>query len=280
MTIFSTKPIKFIINFCVNFGRNLYLSCSSSDFYRDVLRIKKGYGLRFLLAASFISTLIYSIVTLSYIKQVDNFFNNGEVSAYTRNLALVIEQWPELKYQNGEIDLEEGESYIIYDSSKQALIAIGSAQADSSLVKMSKKHFYMPLSGDDENFQFEYSKLLPSDVDIIDADFLMEYGRIISAQLPRTYIYIAMPILIIVNFISDIISAIPLILLTYVILQIRRKKVSLENSFRLISFASGLYLVLRAPVILLVGSSGSVILLAAKVWTLFLMFSGVARDNK
>lgn len=55
--------------------RQLRLSISSIEFYKDVYKNYQGYGIRYLFTLSFIPSIIYCIFILNYIITLKDYFN-------------------------------------------------------------------------------------------------------------------------------------------------------------------------------------------------------------
>ena len=98
-TLVSTLTI-----FIKTLVKHLWLSVSSARFYQDVFYTYQGYGVKYILTLSIISSLICNIIFLGYVDKIQKYLSDNIISESVVNIDHVIGQLPTINY-NGNVKL-------------------------------------------------------------------------------------------------------------------------------------------------------------------------------
>ena len=88
-TLVSTLTI-----FIKSLAKNLWLSVSSAKFYQDVFSSYQGYGTKYLLTLSIISSLLCNMVFLVYVDKIQKYLAEDVISESVLNIDHIIRQLP------------------------------------------------------------------------------------------------------------------------------------------------------------------------------------------
>lgn len=103
---------------------HLWWSVSSIKFYENVFTSYKGYGLKYIIILSFVSSLICSAIFLDYLKNVQNYLTNNTISQDVENIDHIINQLPTIDYNGQNISIQEDVPLFIYNPNNKKILAI------------------------------------------------------------------------------------------------------------------------------------------------------------
>jgi hypothetical protein len=186
-------------------------------------------------------------------------------SASNASIEHILEQIPSMQYDGKSLYIksEDGvaDPYYIYDINNQKFAAIASISNSVNndkvripLVFLKNKFILSVLAFDGiskkrEDISIDYPSLLGSDPWIVNQETLRSYLIDSLEYVGRIFIYIAMPIICLMRFVGVFLARMFVILLIYVVSYFIGIKMSIEESCRLIMFASG-PIILIQPIIL------------------------------
>ncbi|MFY9589906.1 DUF1189 family protein [Rickettsia endosymbiont of Halotydeus destructor] len=261
------QSLSFILIGLNTLCRQLRLSVSSVDFYKDVYRNYQGYGIKYLFIVSFIASIILCICTLNYIE----------------NIKYVTNQLPDIQYNNSKIFLEEEKPLYLYSKNKDVIAAI---DINNQLTVTERSKIPVILTEDQlilnlvegvskkklTNY-IKYSKIFTGQK-ALSPEMVKKYCAYIVSKMPSLLIYIGMPFFIVLWFIKCLFEISFIILLVYVITNLFGPKSLMKNCMRLVIFASGVPLLLQPIIILFYPAFGQMVFLL-QMFTVGLLFTAL-----
>jgi len=269
--------------------RQLYLSVTSVDFYYDVYKYYKGYGMKYLFAISFISSVIYSISLLNNIAIIKEYFLENKISKYTENIELLLKQLPILYYDGNNISIKEETPFYLYSSNDNVIAAI---DTKNQLTPSEKLKIPIVFTSDKIHISLNegsYAKKSNNIHRSVDYHILFgiernnfnyesikkQFGNILG-QLETIVIYIVTPILAIGIFIfrllENILIIMPVYLLTYSFGPIS----SIETCVRIVIFSSGVRSLLHI-IFMAFFPQFVEFVWYVQIWTCFLMVKAILK---
>ena len=128
MTIITTKlyysltPLKILF-------RQLWLSVTKANFYHDVYRFYRGYGLKYIFTIAAISGLIFCVFILNYIFAFKDYFSTGQSSPTTAAVDYIIKQFPDFDYDGTNISISAEAPVYLFDQEQRKVAVIDIAGA-------------------------------------------------------------------------------------------------------------------------------------------------------
>jgi Protein of unknown function (DUF1189) len=230
--------------------RQLYLSVSSSNFYYDVHKHYKGYGIKYLFVISAASSMIYVLVIFNAISNLKDYLVNNKITENALNIEYIMNQLPVIFYDEGNISIDQETPFYLYDSNNSKIGVIDPENSLSYKEKIkipiifTKSSIIFSLSNN-ENFSLYYKTLFPQGLKIITVKLIKdELGKIVT-KAQGLFIYLGMPLLILVRFIINIFENFFVIILIYLVSKMLNIDTSLKTSIRLAMFSSGALVLLR-----------------------------------
>ncbi|APZ30061.1 DUF1189 family protein [Rickettsia conorii] len=269
--------------------RQLRLSISSIEFYKDVYKNYQGYGIRYVFTLSFILSIIYCIFILNYIITLKDYFNGIQSSKVTANIEYIINQLPEIKYNNSNISVEEVEPIYLYSKNNNKIVVIDTKNQVSNkekskipfvleenklkinlIVANTKKHFPSTIN---------YSEMFKQNEVILTPEIIKKYFADNLLYAPNLFIYFGMPFIILFWFVTFLLERSIIVLLVYSLANLLTTKTSIQTSIRLVMFSSGVPIILQ-PVIIILIPELSILLQLLQMFTTCLVFVAIWQINK
>ncbi|MES2214960.1 MAG: DUF1189 family protein [Pseudomonadota bacterium] len=234
--------------------RHLWLSISSVAFYSDVRTRYKGYGLRYIFAIYCISSLASSISIFYDIERFKGYFVNNS----NETVEYIFTQIPDINYDGHIISTNVELPHFIYDLQARKLAVIdlegalsGNEKAKIPLI-LTKKNIKVSVtditSQKQENVDFDYATIFGTNAQILTAVSIKEYCGLVLSYSTRVFIYLFMPILILLRFVALLFEKSLMVITIYVVSNALGTVINPQTACRLVMFASGLS-VLMQPII-------------------------------
>lgn len=265
---------------------HLWLSVSSVNFYQQLLSSYKGYGVKYILSISFFSSLLCSIVILSYFSNINQYFTYGAISPDTINIDHIISQFPELKYDGTSISLENSDPVYINNTNNQTIVVIdpenklSSSERAKIPVLLAKRKIILlftdPQKNNIGNFSLEYSKLFDQENTVISQETIKSFLEKAFNKAPLIVIYIMFPILALLIFFNNFLEKSFIIIAIYLLSNFLGTKSSMKTCIRLTMFSSGVLVLIQPFMLLIIPSYGSSVWIL-QLWANFLMVLGIIK---
>lgn len=263
----------------------LKLSLTSSEFYKKIYSQFSGIGFRYIFTLCFIGTIIFGVFVLNRINPVIKYFETRIVTnKITEVIDVAINNWQPITYDGTKIISDETEPVVIQGTNK-VLIAVDAEDKLSGSVKKTipivfgKTKLFFSLNQDKNNsgnyeFQYNYSDLFGSSKKIIDSDELINLIRSYIGYFDKIFIFIIMPLILILNIATLIFEKALLIVIVYFSLRtFVDSKSTIKAAIRIVAFSCGLSALLL-PIATLFPGIG-IIANATQLWTSFLIMYAI-----
>ncbi|MFV9930204.1 MAG: DUF1189 family protein [Rickettsia endosymbiont of Haemaphysalis japonica] len=269
--------------------RQLHLSISSIEFYKDVYKNYQGYGIRYVFTLSFIPSIIYCIFILNYIITLKDYFNGIQSSKVTANIEYIINQLPEIKYNNSNISVEEVEPIYLYSKNNNKIVVIDTKNQVSNkekskipfVLEENKLKINLIVANTKKNFPstVNYSEIFKQNAVIVTPEIIKKYFADHLLYAPNLFIYFGMPAIILFWFVIFLLERSIIVLLVYSVANLLTTKTSIQTSIRLVMFSSGVPIILQ-PVIIILIPELSILLQLLQMFTTCLVFVAIWQINK
>lgn len=285
MTIIISQIYNWFKLICIQ----LWLSVSSVNFYQKVMTDYKGYGIKYILTLSMISSLFCSIFLLNYIDNIRQYFSYGTMSADVANLDHIISQFPELHYNGIRISLENPEPIYINNMDNRPIAIIDpenkvspSVKAKTSILFTSKNIIVSFADSQKTNiskFTIEYPEIFGKESMVLTQDALKSALENVFKNAPRVLTYVIFPTISLLIFFNIFLERSFLIIIMYVITNFfMAMPTSIKTCTRLTMFASGMFALIQ-PAVLFIVPSYSAFILMIQIWTNFLMVIAILKSS-
>ncbi|HJD60325.1 MAG TPA: DUF1189 domain-containing protein [Rickettsia endosymbiont of Omalisus fontisbellaquei] len=281
--------LSFILGGLNTLLRQLRLSISSIEFYKGVYRNYQGYGIRYLFTVSFITSIIYCIFILNYVITLKDYFNGIQSSKVTDNIEYIINQLPEIKYNNSKISVEEVEPIYLYSKNNNKIVVIDTKNQVSNKEKSkipfvledNKLKINLIVANTKKNFPstVNYSEIFKQNEVILTPEIIKKYFADNLLYAPNLFIYFGMPAIILFWFVTFLLERSIVVLLVYSLANLLTVKTSIQTSIRLVMFSSGVPIILQ-PVIIILIPELSILLQLLQMFTTCLVFIAIWQINK
>ncbi|ALN41170.1 hypothetical protein ASQ44_03210 [Rickettsia rhipicephali] len=269
--------------------RQLRLSISSIEFYKDVYKNYQGYGIRYVFTLSFIPSIIYCIFILNYIITLKDYFNGIQSSKVTANIEYIINQLPEIKYNNSNISVEEVEPIYLYSKNNNKIVVIDTKNQVSNkekskipfVLEENKLKINLIVANTKKNFPstVNYSEIFKQNEVILTPEIIKKYFADNLLYVPNLFIYFGMPAIILFWFVTFLLERSIIVLLVYSLANLLTTKTSIQTSIRLVMFSSGVPIILQ-PIIIILIPELSILLQLLQMFTTCLVFVAIWQINK
>ncbi|GAA5252403.1 DUF1189 family protein [Candidatus Rickettsia kedanie] len=269
--------------------RQLRLSISSIEFYKDVYKNYQGYGIRYLFTLSFIPSIIYCIFILNYIITLKDYFNGIQSSKVTDNIEYIINQLPEIKYNNSKISVEEVEPIYLYSKNNNKIVVIDTKNQVSNTEKSkipfvleeNKLKINLIVANTKQHFlsTVNYAEIFKQNEVILTPEIIKKYFADNLLYAPNLFIYFGMPAIILFWFVTFLLERSIISLLVYSLANLLTTKTSIQTAIRLVMFSSGVPIILQ-PVIIILIPELSILLQLLQMFTTCLVFVAIWQINK
>ena len=285
-----TTKLSYVISWFAVLYNQLRLSISSVEFYEDVYRSYKGYGIKYVFTISFISSIIYCIFVFNYLLTLKDYFVENRSSSSTKTIEYILKQLPSIYYDGSKILVEQDEPIYLLDEdgNKMAVIDAKNQLSYGDRIKIpvifgSDKITISTIEVTDKKkntFNLEYSKLFMGRINLTEEAIKEQFAKILSQAL-RIFIYLIVPIIVVVRFCTILFEKSFIVLLVYLLTTFFGPKSSVQACIRMVMFSSGLTILLQPILIIFIpGYSGVVFFI--QMFANLLLFLGMLRirDSK
>jgi hypothetical protein len=266
--------------------KHLWLSISSAKFYQDVFYTYQGYGTKYILTLSIISSLICNIIFLGYVDKVQKYLSDDIISERLVNIDHVIRQLPTINYNGKDISISEDSASVIYGVDNTKLLAIDPAGKLSNYDKiqipvlLTKDEISINLrdsNGKTKNtLPIKYAQIFGSEAQILTKETIKSSFIPLFKRAPTVLTYIIFPITIIMIFISHLFEKSFMIIVVFIISRFGTGGRTLKDSVRVVLFSSG-FCALFQFVASLVSIELHYVLWILQTWANILMIIGIMR---
>ena len=280
-TLVSTLTI-----FIKTLVKHLWLSVSSARFYQDVFYTYQGYGVKYILTLSIISSLICNIIFLGYVDKIQKYLSDNIISESVVNIDHVIGQLPTINYNGKDISIDEDSVSVIYgaDNTKQlAIDPLGKLsnndkiQVPILLIKDEININLKDFNGKTRNtLPIKYTQIFGSEAQVLTKETIKSSFIPLFKRAPTVLTYIIFPITTIMIFISHLFEKSFMVVVVFIISRFRTEGRSLKDSIRVVLFSSG-FCALFQFVASLVSIELNYVLWILQTWANILMIIGIMR---
>ncbi|MCC8417317.1 MAG: DUF1189 domain-containing protein [Rickettsia endosymbiont of Bryobia graminum] len=267
----------------------LWLSVSSINFYQNVYLSYKGYGVRYLFTIVFLSSLIYSLSIFNYLLTLKSYFNSSNSSTNSTTIDYILKQLPEIHYDGKQIAVDQEEPIYLLDENNNKIAVV---DTKNQLSAIDKKRIPILFSSDyvsfatveitdkkKDNFIVKYSQLFGSVSEELTQETIKKYFIQILNQAPRVFIYILMPLLIILRFCSILFEKFFIVLIVYLLTNFFGLKSSVQTCCRIVLFTSGIPILLQPLIIIFLPEFNSLIFFI-QIISYLLLFLAIIQIRK
>ena len=275
-----------IIPFFKTLLSQLWLSVTSVNFYQNVYKSYKGYGLKYLFAISFLSSLVYCAFLLNYIVAFQEYFVHNTLSKDTETFEYIMQQLPELYYDGVNIKTDAETPIYLKDKNNFILAALDPqnqlAHADKEKIPMiltsSNILIFLTEASDKKRISIpiEYSRILGKEAKTLNESTLKKYFASIFANASSIFIFIVTPLIVLKRFIGILLDKSLTIVLVYLLTNLLGPKTNMQTCARMVLFASGVTTLIQPIVGVILPESG-VIIFILQIWSNFLLFLSLIR---
>lgn len=269
--------------------RNLWLSVSSSNFYRDVFLLYRGYGIKYLFTLSVISSIYCTIIFLNYSNNIIKYLEEGILSQGTYNIDHLMKQLPSFIYDGSIIETDVDMPVFIKNMQQNTIIAIDTS---NKLLPGEKVKIPIILTSDKININLadtdgklknsvslKYSQLFSSDHTVITNEVIKLSLLPIFKKYTKLLIYIFFPIITAFILFNTLLERSIMILLVFILSKINRNPAPFSSCVRVVLFSSGMYTFLQFLSLISMPWVGY-ILWAVQAWATLLMINGLIKAKK
>jgi hypothetical protein len=267
--------------------KHLWLSISSARFYQDVFYTYQGYGTKYILTLSIISSLICNIIFLGYVGKIQKYLSDDIISERVVNIDHVIRQLPTINYNGKDISISEDlPSVIIYGMDNTKILAIDPAGKLSNNDKikipvlLTKDEININLkdfNGKTKNtLPIKYTQIFGPQAQILNKETIKSSFIPLFKRAPTVLTYIIFPLTTIMIFITHLFEKSFMIVVVFIISRFRTEGRSLKDSIRVVLFSSG-FCALFQSVASLVSIELNYVLWVLQTWANILMIIGIMR---
>ena len=284
MTTLLSTPLFFIKTLFTH----LWLSISSIKFYEQIFNSYKGYGIKYVLILSLISSFICSIIFLNHLDKVREYLNNGIISTKVETIDHIIQQLPEINYNGLKITIKEDTPLFIYDLKKQKTLALDPnnklmpADRNKLPIILNAQKIIINLTDSEgikrNSFPIDYTQIFGNESQILTQTVIKLSLADIFNRAPSIFIYLIFPITALLIFINLILEKIFIILMVYLITRVVTVNTSLKTCIRVVLFASGNFVLLQFTILLTLPAL-STILWIMQTWANILMILGILKSS-
>lgn len=245
---------------CCTICNQLWLSVSSVDFYQKIISSYRGYGIRYILTISFISSLFCSIIILNYLNHARQYFSYGVISPAMTNIDHILSQFPELKYDGKKISLKNPKPIYISNIHNRIILAIDPEnrmlQFETNkipLVLTSKNIIFTSTNRQKINqnsFPLEYQKIFGNKSQFITKEMLRYSLERFVSQAPEILIYLIFPFITFFIFLNTLVEKCFVIMIMYILTKFLSINIPIKVCSRLAMFSGGVFVICYTVILL------------------------------
>lgn len=274
------------LSFVYTLITHLWLSVSSLKFYEKVLKFYRGYGLKYILALSFISAIICSGVFVHRIHKIDDYLSQNINSPEVREIDRLIGQLPVMEYDGQNISIQEDTPIFLNIDSGYRVIAIDPER------KLSPKDrtktpiifgldkvivsFFSSKSQESSVIPVKYSQIFGNQPQTITQEVVKAAFLAIVKKSYSVFIYIMLPVMTLMIFFNMLFEKSIIIITIYLLMYIMNVRISMKDCIRVALFATGVSALLQYVIILTLPDA-QIILQAVQLWANLLMILGISK---
>ena len=182
----------------------LWLSVTSVNFYQRILLFYGGYGIKYILTLSFVSSMLCGMFILRYMDDVKQYLLYGVMSSTVTNLDHIVSQLPELSYDGSQISLDGGDPIYINnnDNLPVAIIdpdnkIVSAVRAKIPILFTSKKLIISFVDSQKTNvtsIPIEYWQIFGKEPKVLTQELQKESLGELFDRAPKALIYLAFPL--------------------------------------------------------------------------------------
>lgn len=285
-----TTKLSYVILWFGILYNQLRLSVSSIEFYKDVYRSYKGYGIKYIFTISFISSIIYCIFIFNYLLTLKNYFVENRSSNSTKTIEYILKQLPFIYYDGSKIIVEQDEPIFLLDEGGNKIAVIDTKnqlpygeKAKIPVIFGSNRITVATIEVTDKKkntFDLEYYKLFVGRINLT-PEVIKEQCAKILLQALRIFIYLIMPVIVIVRFCTILFEKSFIVLLVYLLTYFLGPKSTVQVCTRMVMFSSGVAILLQ-PIFIIFIPEYSGIVFFIQMFANLLLFLGMLRirDSK
>ncbi|MDP4832385.1 MAG: DUF1189 domain-containing protein [Rickettsiaceae bacterium] len=284
MTTLLSAPLFFIKTLFTH----LWLSISSVKFYEQVFNSYKGYGIKYILILSLISSFFCTILFLNHMDKVREYLSNGTISANVENIDHIIQQLPELDYDGLKISTQEETPVFLYNLKNQKILALDPnnklmpADRTKLPIILNAQKIIINLTDSDgitrNTFPINYTQIFGDTPQILSQTIIKSSLADIFDRAPSIFIYLIFPATSLLVFINALLEKSFIILMIYLITRFITINTSVKTCIRLVLFASGIFVLLQFIIILTIPAL-STVLWGIQTWANILMILGILKAS-
>lgn len=284
MTTLLLVPLAFIKTLFTH----LWLSVSSIKFYEQIFNSYKGYGIKYALILSLISSFICTVLFLNHLDKVREYLNNGIVSTKVETIDHIIQQLPEIDYNGLKITTKEDTPLFIYGLKNQKILALDPnnklmpADRNKLLIILNAQKIIINLTDSEgikhNSFPIDYTQIFGNESQILTQTVIKSSLADIFNRAPSIFIYLIFPITTLLIFVNLLLEKIFIILMVYLITRVITTNTSLKTCIRVVLFASGNFVLLQFTILITLPSF-STILWIMQTWANILMILGILKAS-
>ena len=284
MTTLLSTPLFFIKTLFTH----LWLSISSIKFYEQIFNSYKGYGIKYILILSLISSFICSIIFLNHLDKVREYLNNGIVSKKVETIDHIIQQLPEINYNGFKITTKEDTPLFIYGLGNKKTLALDPnnklmpADRNKLPIILNAQKIIINLTDSEgikhNSFPIDYTQIFGNESQILTQTVIKLSLADIFNRAPSIFIYLIFPITTLLIFVNLMLEKFFIILMVYLITRVITVNTSLKTCIRVVLFASGNFVLLQFTILLTLPAL-STILWIMQTWANILMILGILKSS-
>lgn len=262
MTTSVSSFILYIKTICIL----LWKSVSSIDFYSQVYKKYRGYGVKYIATLCFFCVILYTVALIDQM----SIIREGLLRADNNYIEHILRQIPAMNYNGNSLSSSSDAPVFINDTDNRAIALIDlsgvvsfSEKVKIPLLFLKNNMVFNIISASKGNREitFEYSNVLGKDqLEITESTVRSGLIKALSINL-RSFCYIV-PLLFVMYFMQIILKLITPVGIVYFGLNIYGYQIEVKTAIRLVMFASGVFVIMNACLMLL--------------WPQFIMFADVA----
>ncbi|MCC8418249.1 MAG: DUF1189 domain-containing protein [Rickettsia endosymbiont of Glossina mortisans submortisans] len=201
----------------------------------------------------------------------------------------IINQLPEIKYNNSKISVEEVEPIYLYSKNNNKIVVIDTKNQVSNkekskipfVLEENKLKINLIVANTKKNFPsiVNYSEIFKQNEVILTPEIIKKYFADNLLYAPNLFIYFGMPAIILFWFVTFLLERSIIVLLVYSLANLLTTKTSIQTSIRLVMFSSGVPIILQ-PVIIILIPELSISLQLLQMFTTCLVFVAIWQINK
>ena len=285
-----SAKLSYVISWFGILYNQLRLSVSSIEFYQDVYKSYKGYGIKYVFTISFISSIIYCIFIFNYLVTLKDYFVENRLSNSTKTIEYIFKQLPVIYYDGSKILVEQDEPIFLLDEEGSKIAAIDTKnqlpygeRVKIPVIFGSDKIIVSTIEVTDQKkstFNLEYSKLLIGQINLTEEVIKKQCANILSQSL-RIFIYLIVPAVVLVRFCSILFEKSFIVLLVYLLTYLFGPKSTLQVCTRMVMFSSGVAILLQPIFIIFIPEFSSIVFFIQMFASLLLFLAMLKiRDSK